>query len=208
MPLIRKSPEPVPPQAPSDEAILTALASGTDDERWAAARVAPDLPHGVKALADALAQERNARVREAIFTSLARSATPESVESVIPMLRSDDAQLRTGALDALRAMKDAVWTYVPQLLKDPDADVRLLACELTRNLPDEEAAHLLCVLLDTEREPNVCASAVEVLAEVGGEQALPVLAQCAERFRGSAFLEFAIKITSDRIRSQSSGPGA
>lgn len=209
MSLIRKSPGPVtPPPAQSEEALLAALANGTDDERWAAARAAPDLPHGVKALADALPRERNSRVREAMFTSLVRAATTESAEAVLPLLRSDDAQLRTGALDALRAMKEAVWTYVPQLLNDPDADVRLLACELTRNLPDAEAAHLLCVLLDAETEPNVCGSALEVLAEVGGAQVLPVLARCEERFRGFAFLKFAIKTTADRIRSQSSGPHA
>ena len=147
-------------------------------------------------------------MREAIFTSLARIATAESVELVLPFLRSDDAHLRTGALDALRAMKGVVWPYVPQLLDDRDADVRLLACELARNLPGEEAARLLCELLDSELEPNVCASAVEVLAEVGGPEALPVLARCADRFRGTAFLEFSIKITADRIRSQSSQPRA
>ena len=45
--------------------------------------------------------------------------------------------------------------------------LRLLACELTRNLPSGEAARLLCGLLEHEAEPNVCAAAVEVLAEVG-----------------------------------------
>ena len=149
-------------------------------------------------------RERNSRVREAIFTSLARISQTESVELVIPHLRSDDAHLRTGALDALRAMKNVVWPYVPQLLHDRDADVRLLACELARNLPSEEAARLLCELLDAELEPNVCASAVEVLAEVGGPEALPSLARCEDRFRGTPFLEFSIKITADRIRSQSS----
>ena len=208
MPLIRKPSGPVPPQSPEAEATLAALASGTDDERWAAARAAPELPHGVRALADALGRETNARVREAIFTSLARIGSVESIEAVLAALRSDDAQLRTGALDALRALKGVVGDYVTQLLQDPDSDMRLLACELTRNLPGEEAARLLCDLLETEGEPNVCASAVEVLAEVGGAQALPVLARCEERFRGSAFLEFAIKITADRIRSQSSQPRA
>ena len=45
-------------------------------------------------------------------------------------------------------------------------------------------------------------SAVEVLAEVGGAEALPALARCAERFRGTPFLEFSIKVAADRIRAQ------
>ena len=99
MPLIRK-----PAGAPStgvparnSAAVLFALASGTDDERWAAARSAAELPGGVAALGEALAREKSPRVREALFTGLARVATPQSVEAVLPFLRSDDALVRTGA---------------------------------------------------------------------------------------------------------------
>ena len=81
--------------------------------------------------------------------------------------------------------------------------MRLLACELVRTLPSEDASGLLCALIDAELEPNVCASAIEVLAEVGGPEALPALARCAARFRTTPFLLFSIRITTDRIRSQS-----
>ena len=147
-----------------------------------------------------MASERDLRVREAILTSLARTGSPESVEALLPFVRSDDAQLRTGALDALRATKEGVRPYLPRLLRDRDADVRLLACELARNLPADEASELLCGLLDAETEPNVCAAAVEVLAEVGGPKALPSLARCAERFRGTPFLDYSIELTAERIR--------
>ena len=183
--------------------MLHALANGTDDERWEAARAAAQIPGGAKALGDALLRERNARVREVMFTSLSRISTPESAELMLPLMRSDDANLRTGAMDALRAMPSIAADYVPKLLQDGDADVRILACELARNFPGDACARLLCGLLDTEREANVCASAVEVLAEVGGPEALPVLARCADRFRDTSFLQFAIKITADRIRSAS-----
>lgn len=203
MPLIRKPAESNATPSPDPAAVLTALANGTDDERWAAARAAPTVPGGVDALGHALATERSARVREAIFTGLARIGTARSVEWVLPLLRSDDANLRTGALDALGAMKGVVGPQLPQLLHDPDADVRLLACDLARNLPSEDATRLLCGLLESELEPNVCAAAVEVLAEVGGPEAVPILERCAARFRGTAFLEFSIRITADRIRAQS-----
>ncbi len=207
MPLVRKTQQ-TGAQAPQDAAaVLHALANGNDDERWAAARAAAGLPDGQAALGAALTRERNARVREAIFTGLVRIATPGSVEAVLSCLRSDDAALRTGALDALRAMAGVVWPYVPQLLQDRDSDVRVLACELARNAANDDATRVLCELLEVEREPNVCASAVEVLTEVGTAEALPVLARCAGRFRGTTFLEFSIQITIDRIRSQSSQRG-
>lgn len=201
MPLIRK-PAASPAAPPLDAATSTALIHGTDNERWTAARAAADLPDGAKALGLALPRERNPRVREAMFTSLARIATTESVELVLPLLRSDDAALRTAALDALRAMKNVVWPYVAQLLRDADADVRVLACELVRDLPSEEAARLLCELIDAEQQANVCASAIDVLAEVGGPEALPVLARCGERFRATPFLSFSIKVAVERIGSQ------
>jgi hypothetical protein len=203
MPLIRKTRDPSSAPPLDLAAVVSALASGTDDERWAAARSAIELPGSAGPLGNALLREPNSRVREALFTSLARIATPESVELLVLFVRSDEAHLRTGALDSLRAMKGAVWPYLPRLLADGDADVRLLACELVRNVPGDEASRLLCGLLESEAEPNVCASAVEVLAEVGGTDALPVLARCEERFRATPFLAFSIKIAADRIRSQS-----
>jgi HEAT repeat protein len=203
MPLIRKSSTPVAPPSVDAATSFAALENGTDDERWAAARVVSRMPGGVAALARAMETERDLRVREAILTSLARNGSPESVEALLPFVRSDDAQLRTGALDALRATKERVRPYLRQLLGDRDADVRLLACELARNLPADEASGFLCELLDAETEPNVCAAAVEVLAEVGGPTALPSLARCAERFRGTPFLDYAIELTAERIRLES-----
>ena len=205
MPLIRKPSPPATEPALDDTAAFAALENGTADERWAAARALCGTPGGVAALARAIESERDVRVREAILTSLARAGSPESVEALLPYVRSDDAQLRTGALDALRATKEGVRPYLAQLFRDPDVDVRLLACELARNFPAEEASGLLCQLLDAEAEPNVCAAAVEVLAEVGGPAALGPLARCAERFRGTPFLDYSIELTVERISQESNG---
>jgi HEAT repeat protein len=182
--------------------VLAALAGGSDDERGSAARAAAELPESVPALAAALRRERNTAVREALFSALARIATPASVEAVLPYLRSDDAVLRTAAADALAAMKEPAWPYIAELLRDPDEDVRILGCTLVRNMPSETAAPLCCELLDAEDQPNVCAAAVDALAELGHASALPSLTRCAERFRATPYLEFAIRTAIDRIRSQ------
>lgn len=203
MPLIRKTPDaPTPAAAPPAQDVPALLASASPGERWAAARAATGAPGQIEALGRALKDERDPRVREAILTSLARIATPQSVDAVLPHLRSDDADLRTSALDALRAMPRAAATRLPALLQDPDPDVRLLACELARGLPTAEATALLCGLIEDEQEANVCAAAVEVLAETGGPEALPVLARCSVRFRQDPFLGFASRVAADRIGSQ------
>lgn len=196
MPLIRRPSLPSEPPAAITPASLT---HGTSDERWAAARAAATQPGGVALLAAALAQERDPRVLEAIFTGLARAATAESAAALLPLIRSEDASLRAGALDALRAMPEASRPHLARLLADPDADVRLLSCELVRGLPEGEANRLLGDLLDRETEKNVAAAAVEVLAEIGQSEVLPALARCAERFAGDAFLTFSVKVATDRI---------
>jgi HEAT repeat protein len=214
MPLVRKPPPKAEVEA-RNEASLKArgfdqtrlaamLLEGSEDERWDAARAAGEAPSGVAMLSEAVSRESVPRIREAIFTALARIRTPESAEAVLKYLRSDDSSIRTGALDALRAMPDAVAASIPRLLRDADADVRLLACELVRNQPAADAGRMLAEVLATEPEANVCAAAVEVAAEAGGPELLPLLAACAARFPNDPFLAFAVQVASERIGSQAS----
>jgi HEAT repeat protein len=200
MPLIRKGPgEGAPPPQSPNAAIL--LTSGSPDERWTAVRLLSAAPENAARLGEALRSEREKRVREAIFTALARMGTDQAVEIVLPYIRDADAAIRTEALDALCAMPQAALARLPALLSDTDPDVRLLSCEIARHLPAHTATQLLCELLEKEMLPNVCAAAVEVLTEVGEPAALPVLDKCAERFADVSFLAFAIRIAATRIGS-------
>jgi HEAT repeat protein len=203
MPLIRSKsgaagPDDVGTSAPS-------LVSTSPEERWAAARTA-GVPADIPALARALACEGDNRVREAIFTALAKIATAESALAVLPYLRSDEANARTSALDALRAMPYAAQPHLAALLADDDPDVRLLACDLGRNIGDAEGQRLLCALLDAEPRADVCAAAVEVLTEIADLSALPALSRCASRFPRDPFLGFAIAVAVDRLRAGSAAP--
>ena len=203
MPLVRKPADHAPVPEPDAVDVLRLLSSASADERWAAARAASNMAGGVCAIAAALPKERDPRVREAMFTSLTRHGTAESVDAIIDQLRSDSASLRAGALDALRILAGTAPQLLPRLLSDKDTDVRILSCELARSLPNAEATRLLCALLTAEREINVCAAAVDVLAEVGSSEALAALDECARRFGDSPFIAFAIKIVTERISSQS-----
>jgi HEAT repeat protein len=202
MPLVRKPTDKSPQPAPDASSVLANLASDRTDDRWAAARAAADVPGATTALAAALRNESDARVREAMFTGLARIGSRESADEVISFLRSDNANLRAGALDALRTMIGGMRELVPRLLSDRDVDIRILSCELARALPGPEASKVLCTLLAAEQDGNVCAAAIDVLAEVGSPAALPVLTECAQRFRNNPFLGFAIQTATDRINSQ------
>ena len=201
MPLVRNPTPTAEPRAPDELKPAQLLSTGSDEERWIAARSAGEIPEGLSLLAHALSVERVPRVREAMFTALAKIATPESASVALPFLRSEDAALRTQALDALRAMPAAAAEHLSQLLHDSDPDVRLLACEIARSLPTGDASRVLTELIERETNSNVCSAAVEVLAETGDLASLPILARCSARFPDDPFLTFAVKIASGRIGS-------
>ncbi len=144
MPLIRKPTDRPALKKTGADDLLKGLADPDPDQRWAAAREAARVPGGAAALAMALPAENDPRVREAMFTALARIGTPETAAAVISLLRSDAANLRTGALDTLRLMVSRMHDLLPKLLKDQDVDVRILSCELGRSLPSPEATSLMC----------------------------------------------------------------
>ena len=199
MPLIKRD-TPAAAAAPHDPgAPLAGLTSHDVDTRWRAARaMAPD-SKSVAPLAKALEAEAVPRVREAILTTLMRIGDQASVQALLPYLRSQDAAIRTAAIDALQAMPDATSPFMTALLSDADSDVRILAAELVRNMPVDKATALLGALLDRETHPNVCAAAIEVLTELGTPDALPTLEACAKRFVDTPFLKFAISHAIARI---------
>jgi two-component system chemotaxis response regulator CheB len=209
MPLVRRDPPAAQPAAGPVPA-LERLSSGDAEARWSAARTlgAGASAQEIAALGAALARETDPRQREAILTALARADVAEAVDAVLPDLRSDDSGRRAGALDALRAMPRAVGARIADLVRDGDADVRILACELLRQVPVPQAESLICERLDVETNANVVAAALEVLAEIPTTGALPVLARCAERFSDQAFLVFSIEVTADLIRSRAPPPRA
>jgi HEAT repeat protein len=183
---------------------IAALRSLDAETRWSAARVLGGRASAVPALADALSREQVPHVQEAIITALMRIGDEASVMALLPYLRSQDPSQRSAVIDALQALPGVVLPFMASLLGDPDSDVRILATELTRTLAEGDSTRLLCELLEREQHANVCAAAVDVLADVGTREALPALRICAERFAGSPFLPFAVSVAIARISATES----
>jgi HEAT repeat protein len=200
MPLVKRGSAPSVGGDGGDPAShIVSLHSPDAESRWSAARALAGSAAAVPALAGALAKETVPRVREALMTALMRVGDEASVKALLPYLRSEDAGQRAAAIEALQSLPDVVSPFITSLFADGDSDVRLLATELTRNMPAPEATQLLSDLLEREHQPNVCAAAVEVLAEVGSRDAVPALRNCAKRFAGTPFLPFAISVAIGRI---------
>jgi HEAT repeat protein len=178
---------------------IAALSSPDAQARWNAARALGGFDDAIPALAAALRAEQVLHVREAIMTAIMRVGGEASVAVLLPYIRSQDAGERGAAIEALQALPAAISPFIPLLFNDSDSDVRILATELVRNLPAADATRALCGLLEGEQHPNVCAAAIDVLAEVGTRDALPVLKVCSERFAGMPFVPFAASIAIARI---------
>jgi HEAT repeat protein len=203
MPFVKREVPAAPPagqQVADGLALHIAALNQPDPEaRWRAARGCAGRADAVPALASALSAEQVPRVREAIMTALIRVGDEASVRAMLPCLRSQDAGLRATAIEALRTLPDAILPFMASLLGEADTDVRILAAELARNMSAADANRVLCSLLEHEQHPNVCAAAIEVLAEVGTRDAVPTLQACAERFAGTPFLPFAASTAIARI---------
>jgi HEAT repeat protein len=200
MPLVKRGSAPSVGGDDGDPAShIVSLHSPDAESRWSAARALAGSAAAVPALAGALAKETVPRVREALMTALMRVGDEASVKALLPYLRSEDAGQRAAAIEALQSLPDVVSPFITSLFADGDSDVRLLATELTRNMRAPEATQLLSDLLEREHQPNVCAAAVEVLAEVGTRDAVPALRSCAKRFAGTPFLPFAVSVAIGRI---------
>lgn len=156
-------------------------------------------PDGLPHLIAHLEREPDISVLELLLQELVHAATPEAREALIRALRSDQATLRNATLDALKQHPDQAASFVEALLHDPDPDVRILTLNLlgTLALPQTEA--WLIQVLERDPHVNVCATAVDLLCEVGTEAARPALQAVSQRFADEPYIQFAVKQALRRI---------
>jgi len=168
--------------------------------RWAA-RDLVDHPDEVDALCASLAHEADTSVREVMFTTLGQIGGAGVVEGLLPLLRTEDANLRNGAIEVLSGMPDAVGPHIEQFLHDSDPDVRIFTVNLLGDLRHPQVVRWLTSVLKDEAHVNVVAAAIEVLAEVGSPQALPALGEARRRFAADPFIGFAADMAQQRIEA-------
>lgn len=170
-----------------------------EHRRWAALDLAA-FPDAADALCNRLEQETQTPVREAILTSLIRIGGNAVVCGLMPLLRSDDAALRNEVIEGLQQLPEEVSPYMERMLADEDADYRIFAINVLDNLRHPQAPVWLQTVIERDDNINVCAAAVEVLAEIGAPDAIPALAALPERFGDDPFMQFCTKTAIHRIQ--------
>lgn len=177
------------------------LREGSAEQRRWAARDLAGQADAMALLGERLLAERDVRVREALLTSLTATPCEATVAALLPLLRSEDAQLRNGAIEALSSMPQAVGPRIARLLDDADADVRIFTVNLLGDLKHDQVVPWLLQVLQRDAAVNVVAAAIEVLAEVGAPEHVKPLRQATRRFADDPFIGFAADMAAQRIEA-------
>jgi HEAT repeat protein len=178
------------------------LASDDTSIRRRAAQELSRTPDAVAAICAHLANEGSLSVRSIILTGLIVHKSPAVVRGLLPLLGSEDANLRNGAIEALQQMPDEVAPHVEAMLADPNSDVRIFAVDVLSALPHPMVPEWLRRVVTLDPHVNVCAAALDALAEAGQPEVIPALEELANRFEDVAFIQFAVDAAIRRIRGR------
>ncbi len=182
------------------DGLVRALDDATAATRRWAARDLAAFPQASGALLARLGIERDVAVRQTLLTSLALIGSQAVVRGLIDFLRSDDAALRNEVVEVMKNMPDAVASFIPQLLDDSDADVRIFAINVLESLRHAEVEHWLVDVIARDPSVNVCATAVDLLSEVGTPAAEQALEALKLRFPDEPYIAFAADLALKRVR--------
>ena len=167
--------------------------------RWAVKDIVK-CPGASKILGSLLHQEDVKDVREAIFSALINIKDKIAIEYLIGSLRSGDADLRNQAIDALKEANEI--EIVHDLLKDPDPDIRIFAINILESSKHPETEEWLVNIITTDNHVNVCATAADLLAEIGTEYSLDALYTLKERFIHEPYIQFVTNLVIERIKNE------
>lgn len=166
--------------------------------RWAA-RDMVECPDSSEFLVERLKIEQELSVREVILTTLTKLGDPKAITGLVECLRSEDAALRNEVVEAMQQLPDEVAPIMLGLLNDADSDVRIFAVNVLESLRHPEVEAWLIEVIDNDSHVNVCATAVDLLGEVGTEAAVEALTRLKVRFADEPYIQFAANLALKRI---------
>ncbi|MBK1679770.1 HEAT repeat domain-containing protein [Rhodocyclus tenuis] len=168
------------------------------ERRWAARDLA-DCPDASALLLSRLQREDDASVRELILSTLTRLGDEAAVLGLVNCLRSENAALRNEAIECMKQLPDEVAPIMQCLLADADADVRIFAVNVLESLCHPEVESWLIQVIESDAQVNVCATAVDLLGEVGSAAAREALLRLKARFADEPYMQFATDLALKRL---------
>jgi HEAT repeat protein len=172
--------------------------------RWAARDLAGH-PSASAALLGRLQRESEVSVREVILTALMRIADPAAITGLVGCLRSEDANLRNEAIEAMKSLPVEVAPIMRGLLADEDPDVRIFAINILESLRHPDVETWLIEVIEREPMVNVCGTALDLLSELGSSASQDALLRLQARFAAEPYIQFAATLALRRIAPVADG---
>ena len=166
--------------------------------RWAA-RDLTDCPDASAALINRLEREQDVSVREVILTTLTALGDEVAVAGLVDCLRSESVGLRNEAIEAMKQLPKEVALIMRGLLNDSSPDVRIFAVNILETLRHPEVESWLIDVIEHDSHLNVCATAVDLLGEVGTASAQQPLLRLKARYANEPYIQFAADLALKRI---------
>jgi HEAT repeat protein len=186
--------------APEIDQILAALEGADAGVRRQAARQIAGFPDAAKALMSRLKREEQVAVREVILNTLVLLKDTSIVAGLAECLRSENAALRNETIEAFKQLGHEVDPILESMLADPDPDVRIFVVNILESQRHSEAENWLIKVIEEDSHVNVCATAVDLLCEVGTEASSDALLRLKARFASEPYIQFASDLALKRIR--------
>ncbi len=126
-------------------------------------------------------------------------ATPAVVEGLLPLLACEQAVIRIGVIEVLQQIPDLVGPHVAVLLGNDSPDVRIFTINILESLRHPGVVSWLIGVLQTDPHVNVCATAIDLLGEVGDHSAIAALRAVKARFPNEPFIQFSADVALGQI---------
>jgi HEAT repeat protein len=187
-------------EQPSCEQLAALLDDSDATARRHAAQKISCCSDAATMLLSRLKREENIAVREAILNSLLHLQDASIGGGLADCLRSEDAALRNDVIEAFKQLGDEVAPILRSLLDDPDPDVRIFVVNILNSERHPDVEQWLIEVIERDAHVNVCATAVDLLCEVGTEASIDPLLRLKARFAHETYIQFAADLALKRIR--------
>ena len=189
-----------PMEQRSREELVAALEDSDATVRRRAAQTITSCLDAAAALVSRMKREENTAVREAILNSLLRMHDPSIGRGLADCLRSEDAALRNDVIETFKQLGEEVAPILRSLLADPDPDVRIFVVNILNSNRHPDVEQWLIEVIEQDAHVNVCATAVDLLCEVGTDAATDPLLRLKSHFAHETYIQFAADLALKRIR--------
>ncbi|MBF0469282.1 MAG: HEAT repeat domain-containing protein, partial [Desulfamplus sp.] len=152
--------------------------------------------------------ESNHENVHAAITALAQMRDEKTLSGMVDLLRSEQPQIRSYAVEIISRTGSFSLAHVQPLLNDNDPDIRKIAVEILRNIRLPVVEDILVQAMFND-DVNVSVAAVEALGGIGSYKAIPHLIEALEKepWVKCAALKSLGEIASIKNRIKTESPG-